>query len=263
MRITPSATATGRPCAGSKLRSNSSVIATRCKLRPGLCKTGCRLTRKLNIREPMPAPPAFNEHRGKIWHCKSPSIRSSRSPCRKAARRAWPSRSGLVVGGSISAVAVGQGQGGAWAGRPVAADARRAPDRGNLRHATRRLDAALYMAEGAMGLPVFQGTPEKGIGIAYMVGSTGGYLAGFLVMAAIVGWAVDQVLGPQPVKLLAAMLVAEMVMMAMGFSWLAVLIGAEKAWQFGVVPFIVPDLIKVALASALVPAVWALLPKHR
>ncbi|TIX77053.1 MAG: biotin transporter BioY, partial [Mesorhizobium sp.] len=42
----------------------------------------------------------------------------------------------------------------------------------------------LYMAEGAMGLPVFQGTPEKGIGIAYMLGSTGGYLAGFVVMAA-------------------------------------------------------------------------------
>ena len=36
----------------------------------------------------------------------------------------------------------------------------------------------------------------------------------------------------------------------MGFGWLATLIGAEKAWQFGVVPFIVPDLIKVALASA-------------
>ena len=35
----------------------------------------------------------------------------------------------------------------------------------------------LYIAEGAFGLPVFQGTPEKGIGLAYMVGPTGGYLA--------------------------------------------------------------------------------------
>jgi biotin transport system substrate-specific component len=51
-------------------------------------------------------------------------------------------------------------------------------------------------------------------------------------------------------------------MMAMGFAWLATLIGAEKAWTFGVVPFIVPDLIKVALAAALVPAVWSLLPKR-
>jgi biotin transport system substrate-specific component len=121
----------------------------------------------------------------------------------------------------------------------------------------------LYMAQGAMGFPVFQSTPEKGIGIAYMLGSTGGFLAGFVVMAAIVGWAADRFWDRNPFKLFGAMLVAEVVMMAMGFSWLAVLIGAEKAWQFGVVPFIVPDLIKVALASALVPAVWALLPKHR
>jgi biotin transport system substrate-specific component len=113
----------------------------------------------------------------------------------------------------------------------------------------------LYLAEGAVGLPVFQSTPEKGIGIAYMLGTTGGYLAGFLVMAAIVGWAVDRGWGRSVVKLFAAMLVAEVVMMAMGFSWLAYLIGPEKSWQFGVVPFIVPDLIKVALAALLVPAV--------
>ena len=76
----------------------------------------------------------------------------------------------------------------------------------------------LYLAEGAAGLPVFQSTPEKGIGLAYMLGSTGGYLAGFLVMAAIVGWAVDRGWGRNIVKLFAAMLVAEVVMMAMGFS---------------------------------------------
>ncbi|MEO5322098.1 biotin transporter BioY [Mesorhizobium sp. CC13] len=119
----------------------------------------------------------------------------------------------------------------------------------------------LYMAQGAMGYPVFQSTPEKGIGIAYMLGSTGGYLAGFVAMVAIVGWAVDRGWGRSIVKMLGAMLVAEAVMMAMGFSWLSLLIGADKAWQFGVVPFIAPDLIKVALAAAAVPAIWALVPK--
>jgi biotin transport system substrate-specific component len=113
----------------------------------------------------------------------------------------------------------------------------------------------LYMAEGAAGFPVFQGTPEKGLGIAYMLGSTGGYLAGFVAMAAIVGWAVDRGFDRNPFKLFGAMLVAEAVMMAMGFAWLAALIGADKAWTFGVAPFIVADLIKVALASALVPAI--------
>ncbi|MBZ9795681.1 biotin transporter BioY [Mesorhizobium sp. ES1-4] len=119
----------------------------------------------------------------------------------------------------------------------------------------------LYMAEGAMGFPVFQGTPEKGVGIAYMLGSTGGYLAGFVVMAAIVGWAADRGWDRHPVKLFNAMLVAEVIMMAMGFAWLALLIGPEKSWQFGVVPFIVGDLIKVALAASLVPAVWSLLKR--
>jgi biotin transport system substrate-specific component len=115
----------------------------------------------------------------------------------------------------------------------------------------------LYMAEGAAGFPVFQSTPEKGIGLAYMMGGTGGYLAGFVAMAAIVGWAADRGFDRNPFKLFGAMLVAEVVMMAMGFAWLATLIGADKAWTFGVAPFIVPDLIKVALASALVPAIWS------
>ncbi|TPJ33859.1 biotin transporter BioY [Mesorhizobium sp. B2-6-5] len=119
----------------------------------------------------------------------------------------------------------------------------------------------LYMAEGAMGFPVFQGTPEKGIGIAYMLGSTGGYLAGFVVMAVIVGWAADRGWDRHPIKLFNAMLVAEVMMMAMGFAWLALLIGPEKSWQFGVVPFIVGDLIKVALAASLVPAFWSLLKR--
>lgn len=121
----------------------------------------------------------------------------------------------------------------------------------------------LYMAEGAMGFPVFQATPEKGIGIAYMLGTTGGYLAGFVVMATIVGWAADRGWDRNIAKFFGAVLVAEVVMMAMGFGWLATLIGADKAWQFGVVPFIVPDLVKVALAASLAPAVWSLMPGQK
>jgi biotin transport system substrate-specific component len=116
----------------------------------------------------------------------------------------------------------------------------------------------LYLAEGAAGLPVFQSTPEKGIGIAYMLGTTGGYLAGFVVMTAIIGWAADRGWDRNVFKLFGAMLVAEVIMMAMGYSWLATLIGAPAAWQFGVVPFIVGDLVKIALAASLVPAVWSL-----
>lgn len=117
----------------------------------------------------------------------------------------------------------------------------------------------LYMAEGAAGLPVFQNTPEKGIGLAYMLGTTGGYLAGFVVMAAIIGWAADRGWDRNVLKFFGIVVIADAIMLAMGFGWLSALIGVEKGWQFGVAPFIVPDLIKAALAAALVPAVWSLI----
>ena len=115
----------------------------------------------------------------------------------------------------------------------------------------------LYLAEGALGWPVFQGTPEKGIGLAYMAGTTGGYLAGFVVAAAVVGWAADRGWDRSILKFLVALLVAELAIMGLGFGWLASIIGLEKAWLFGVLPFIVPDLIKVGIAAALMPALWS------
>jgi biotin transport system substrate-specific component len=122
---------------------------------------------------------------------------------------------------------------------------------------------ALYLIEGALGLPVFAGTPEKGIGLLYMVGPTGGYLASYMIAAAIVGYAVDRGLGRNPFKLFGAMLVAEAVILGMGFAWMAVLFGAEKAFAFGVGPFIVTDLVKIALAACLVPAVTALFARGK
>lgn len=112
----------------------------------------------------------------------------------------------------------------------------------------------LYLAEGAAGLPVFQSTPEKGLGIPYMLGPTGGYLAGFVVMAAIAGWAADRGWDRSVVRLFAAMLLADLLMLLMGTGWLAGIIGADKAWAAGFVPFLVPDLIKVALAACIVAA---------
>src|SRR3546814_10660115 len=50
----------------------------------------------------------------------------------------------------------------------------------------------LYLAEGALGLPVFAGTPEKGLGLAYMAGPTGGYLVGYVLAAAACGWLAER-----------------------------------------------------------------------
>jgi biotin transport system substrate-specific component len=58
------------------------------------------------------------------------------------------------------------------------------------------------------------------------------------------------------------MLVGEIVILGMGAAWLGYLFGAEKALAGGVGPFVVVDLVKIALASALVPALWSLLKKR-
>lgn len=117
----------------------------------------------------------------------------------------------------------------------------------------------LYLAEGAAGLPVF----ATGAGLAYMAGPTGGYLAGFLVAAAIAGWAADRGLDRNPLTLFGAMLVGEIVILALGAAWLSVLFGFGKALEYGVGPFIVTDLVKVALAAAIVPATWNLIERLR
>lgn len=119
----------------------------------------------------------------------------------------------------------------------------------------------LYLAEGAAGFPVFQSTPEKGIGLVYMMGTTGGYLVGMIFATALVGWAADRGWGRSPLRMFPVMVAAVALILAFGFAWLSALIGVEGAWQFGVVPFIVPDLVKAALAASAVPAVWALLRK--
>ena len=110
-----------------------------------------------------------------------------------------------------------------------------------------------YIFEGLIGLPVFAGAIA---GPAYMAGPTAGYLAGFVVAAAIVGWAADKGWSRNPVKMFGTMLAADVIVFALGFAWLATLIGAGKAFEFGVMPFVLGDIVKIALASAIVAALW-------
>lgn len=117
---------------------------------------------------------------------------------------------------------------------------------------------ALYLLQGALGMPVFTGTPEKGIGLAYMVGPTGGYLLSYLAAAWIVGRAADKGMARNPLKLGGAMLLAEAVILIMGAGWMAYLFGLEKGIAFGFGVFIIGDLVKLALAACGVPAVTAL-----
>jgi biotin transport system substrate-specific component len=116
-----------------------------------------------------------------------------------------------------------------------------------------------YLVQGAIGMPVF----ATGAGLAYMVGPTGGYLAGFVVAAALVGHAADKGLDRKLFVMFGAMMLGEVAILALGAAWLAVLMGAEKALAFGVGPFIVTDVVKIALATATVRAAGSLLTTRK
>ena len=120
----------------------------------------------------------------------------------------------------------------------------------------------LYLLEGALGLPVFAGTPEKGIGFAYMVGSTGGYLIGFLAAAVTCGYLGEKGWDRNVFKTAAAMFIGNVLIYIPGVLWLGVLLGWDKPIiDWGLTPFILGDLTKLALAAAVLPLLWKILDK--
>ncbi len=121
---------------------------------------------------------------------------------------------------------------------------------------------ALYLAEGAAGLPVFAASPQNGIGLAYMAGPTGGYLAGFVLAALIVGYCADKGLLRRPLAALMIMLAGVAAIYAPGLAWLAQFTGMEKAIALGAAPFIIGDVLKAAIAALAIPAAARLLARR-
>ncbi len=115
-----------------------------------------------------------------------------------------------------------------------------------------------YVALGALGLPVFADTPERGIGIVYMAGPTGGFLIGFVAAAFVVGILAERGWDRSIAWLFAAMAIGHVVLFAFGATWLAALIGWSKAWALGVAPFHVATLLKTALGAATIAGLRSL-----
>ncbi|MES0041780.1 biotin transporter BioY [Mesorhizobium sp. M0091] len=116
---------------------------------------------------------------------------------------------------------------------------------------------SLYLAEGAAGFPVFAGTPEKGVGLAYMMGPTGGYLLGFLPAVLLAGWLAVRGWDRNPFSAMAAALLAGAVIYLPGLLWLGAVLGFDKPiLQFGLYPFILGDVVKAFLAVLVFPTAW-------
>jgi biotin transporter BioY len=120
-----------------------------------------------------------------------------------------------------------------------------------------------YVVEGAAGLPVFA---HGKAGLAGLSGPTGGYLVGFVVAAFIVGLLAEKGWDRRIATTVLAMIIGNLVIYAFGLLWLFCLkhlfvgqIFVDGILAFGLYPFIIGDLLKIALAAALLPSAWKLL----
>ena len=113
------------------------------------------------------------------------------------------------------------------------------------------ITVSLYLFEGIFGLPVFAGTPEKGIGLVYFTGPTMGYLIGFLVAVYFSGsFKYDKGLINTFLKLIFSV----SFIYVLGITWLGILIGWDKPiFELGVKPFLLAELFKMLLLLFLTP----------
>jgi biotin transport system substrate-specific component len=132
----------------------------------------------------------------------------------------------------------------------------------------------LYLLEGALGLPFYA---QAKSGWATLAGPSGGYIWGFVLAAALVGWLAERGWDRSVVRTALAMLLGNVVLYLPGLAWLAqfyagpgqdyiAATGASTAWgaaiAAGLTPFLLGDVLKLLLAACLIPAAWALVKRR-
>ena len=112
---------------------------------------------------------------------------------------------------------------------------------------------SLYLLEGIAGIPVFAGTPEKGMGIVYFTGPTMGYLIGFLISVFFAGFlSFDNNFLKNFIKLTFSV----SFIYVLGLIWLGTIIGWDKpVFSLGAKPFLLAELFKVVILSLLIPKI--------
>lgn len=115
------------------------------------------------------------------------------------------------------------------------------------------LTILVWLAQGALGLPVFAGGTG---GIARFFGPTGGYLLAFPIAGALTGYLVERGWNGSRVLLaFMAMLIGNAVCLLLGAAWLATMVGTSKAIAVGVMPFVLGGVLKSVLGAALLKVV--------
>lgn len=117
------------------------------------------------------------------------------------------------------------------------------------------LSMILYAALGIVGLPVFS---EATSGLGVIRGQTGGYIIGFILSAALVGWIAQRSWDHRFLGAALSFVAGTVVTFAIGLPWLAVSLGLtlEQTLQGGLYPFIIGGVVKALLAAAIIPLAW-------
>lgn len=122
------------------------------------------------------------------------------------------------------------------------------------------LSMLLYIGLGIAGLPVFA---EGGAGISKLIGPTGGYMVGFVLAAALVGWLAQRKWDRKVFGTVVAFIAGTAVIYAVGLPWLSVALGQlglpngiGETLQAGLLPFVPGDLLKALVAGGLLPLLW-------
>jgi biotin transport system substrate-specific component len=181
-------------------------------------------------------------------------------PCEKS--KAWFYDSAVVIGGSLlialcAQLAVGQPV-------PITGQTFGVLIVGALLGSRRGGASVLvYIIEGLAGLPVFA---QGKAGFATLTGPTGGYLVGFIVAAFVVGWLAERGWDRRIVTTVMAMVLGNITLYAFGLFWLTWLVrfygfpvDGKGVLAMGLYPFLIGDLVKIALAAVLLPSGWKLL----
>ena len=106
---------------------------------------------------------------------------------------------------------------------------------------------SLYLFEGIIGLPVFSGTPEKGMGIVYFTGPTMGYLIGFVVAGFLAG---KFIYDDNYLKNFLKLIFATSFIYLLGMLWRGILIGWDKPiFKLGAQPFLLAELFKILIVT--------------
>jgi biotin transport system substrate-specific component len=120
------------------------------------------------------------------------------------------------------------------------------------------LTAGAYVVLGTLGLPLFTGWQG---GVAHLMGPTGGYLIGFVLASGLLGWLAGRGWDRSYLRTVAAMVLAEVAIYVPGLLWLHGFLGGgwAQTLALGLVPFVLGDALKMAVAVGLLPSTWRLL----